>query len=198
MRRVAVVVISDRGDRYLPRCLASIDRFFPNEFITQRVIVDDPDHEYTASGAVRVGWGAVEDADFVFSVEEDFILTQGVDVEGMAAVLDAEENLASLCLLRQPWSQPEVDAGGIIQLYADQCTDRETLGHAWVQHRLFFSLNPCLVPRRVFSQGFEEGSEPRQTERLLAQGYVFGYWGRREDKPRCLHVGNVRAAGSVR
>ena len=197
--RVALVVISDRPhDLYLNRCLQSLDRFFPNECVVQRVLVDDPGHRYTASGAVRVGWEQVTDADWVFHCEEDFVLTQPVDVKSMAAVLDAEPNLASLCLLRQPWSHDEHRAGGIVPLYAEHMVDRETNGHRWVQHDRFFSLNPSLIPRRTFELGFPEGSEPAMTEQLLGKGFHFGYWGWRFDGPRCFHIGEIRSAGSVR
>lgn len=198
MRKVALVVISDRPpDLYLHRCLASIKRFVDHPFC-QKILIADEEHRLTASGAVNEGWSRVEDADWLLHVEEDFLLTESVDIEGMARVLTANPDLASLCLLRQPWSQPEVDAGGILGLYADQVTDRVTLGYPWVEHRLFFSLNPSLVPRKVFEQGFPEGSEPAQTERLLGQGMRFGYWGARTDEPRCLHIGELRSVGSVR
>lgn len=195
--KVALVVISDRpADLYLNRCLMSLKRFADYPFC-QKVLIRDEAHDFTASGAVNEAWSRV-DSDAVLHVEEDFLLTEPLDIEAMLTVLDAEPNLASLCLLRQPWSQPEHQAGGIIPLYAEHMTDRETLGYPWVEHDCFFSLNPSLVPRRVFEGGFPEGSEPAMTERLLAQGYRFGYWGARTDPPRCLHIGELRSVGSVR
>lgn len=193
---VALVVISDRRDLYLPRCFGSLIQYLDYD-LHQQILVADPEHRYTASGAVRAGWEQA-DADFVWHMEEDFLLTERVDIKGMAAVLDANEDLASLCLLRQPWSQPEVSAGGIIPLYGGHMTERETDGRPWVQHDRFFSLNPSLVPRRVYELGFPEGSEPAMTDMLLSKGFTFGYWGRRDGAPRCLHIGDVRAAGSVR
>lgn len=196
MRRVALVVISDRRDLYLPRCLESVKRHLGPT--CQQVVLADPDHEYTASGAVNAAWSQVRDADYVFHLEEDFVLTAAIDLLGMATVLDANLNLASLTLLRQPWSQPEHAAGGIIPLYAEHMVDRKTDGYPWVQHDRFFSLNPSLVPRRTFEYGFPEGSEPAMTEQLLRRGFHFGYWGSRHDSPRCLHIGEYRSVGSVR
>lgn len=129
-------------------------------------------------------------------MEEDFVLTQPVDIEAMAEVLDAEPGLAQLVLKRQPWHPAEVAAGGVIEQLPD-VVERETNGHPWVEHRHGFSLNPCLIPRRVFQRGFTEGSEPANTRRLLAAGFHFGYWGARHDDPRCLHIGAVRADGST-
>lgn len=177
---------------YLPRCLESLSQYADYPFC-QRVIVEDPEHQWTASGAVNEAWSQV-DADYLLHVEEDFLLTEPVDFEAMARVLDANENLAHLVLKRQPWNGDEVAAGGIIEQRPHDYIDREH----YVEHRNFFSLNPGLVPRRVFSQGFPEGSEPAITQRLLEQGYHFGYWGKRSDPPRCLHIGEHRSVGSVR
>lgn len=198
IRSLALVVISDRGDLYLPRCLESIKRHLHHP-VAQRITIDDPYHRYTASGAVNAAWRQVrDDIDFVWHQEEDFLLTEEVDIEGMASVLAQEPQLASLCLLRQPWSPPELEAGGIVEMSPQDYTDRKTRGHPWLEHRKWFSLNPSLVPRRVFEQGFPEGSEPAQTQRLLDQGYVFGYWGARGEAPRVEHIGELRAVGSVR
>lgn len=196
-RKVALVVISDRGDLYLPGCRASVDEHVQFPFC-QIVVVADPEHTMTASGAVDAGWRAVADADFVLHLEEDFVFTGPVDIEAMAAVLDAEEQLAHLVLKRQAWSPEEVAAGGVIECDPAGFFDRDTEGHRWVEHRKWFSLNPSLVPRRVFEHGFPEGSEPAMTQRLLDKGFHFGFWGHSADPPRSWHVGEVRAAGSVR
>lgn len=189
-----MVLISDRGDTYLPVCVESINRHFEYP-IVQTVLVADEGHEYTASGAVNKAWSQVDDeVEFVFHVEEDFLLTAPVDVDAMCDVLDTYASLAHLVLKRQPWSDVEHAAGGIIEMNPASYVDRP----GWVEHTNFFSLNPSLVPRRVFEQGFPEGSEPAQTWRLLDQGYVFGFWGGRYDDPRCHHIGALRAAGSRR
>lgn len=188
------MLISDRGDTYLPRCVESLHEHLDYP-VAQTILIDDPRHEHTASGAVNQAWTQVADnIDYVFHVEEDFILNGPVDFDAMCDVLDANPRLAHLVLKRQPWSDVEHAAGGIIEMRPDSYVDRD----GWVEHINFFSLNPSIVPRRVFEQGFPEGSEPAQTERLLAQGYVFGFWGDRNDPPRCHHIGAVRAAGSRR
>lgn len=134
----------------------------------------------------------------MFHAEEDFTYNEPVDLEPMMDVLDAEHRLAHLVLKRQPWNGDEIAAGGIIEQWPHDVTDRVTCGHAWTEHCKFFSLNPCLVPRRVFGLGFPEGSEPAMTEILLDRGFYFGYWGARQDPPRVTHIGEYRSVGSVR
>lgn len=196
---MALVVISDRPhDLYLDRCLASIERHLTFPF-AQTIVFSDPEHRVTASGAVREAWAQVDDTvDFVWHAEEDFIYTEPVDLQSMMAVLDADHRLAHLVLKRQPWNGDEIAAGGIIEQWPQDVVDRETVGHSWVEHCKFFSLNPCLVPRRVFELGFPEGSEPAMTELLLGKGFYFGYWGARFDPPRVTHIGELRSADSVR
>lgn len=134
----------------------------------------------------------------MWHAEEDFTYNAPVDVAAMMDVLDADHRLAHLVLKRQPWNGDEIAAGGIIEQWPQDVMDRETAGNPWVEHCKFFSLNPCLVPRRVFELGFPEGSEPAMTELLLGKGFYFGYWGARSDPPRVTHIGELRSAGSVR
>lgn len=197
-RRIALVLVSDREDLYLPACVEALNRYLEYP-VAQTVLLADPGHQYTASGAVNAAWSQIDnDVDFVFHMEEDFVLTAPVDIDAMCDVLDAEPRLAHLVLKRQPWNSDEIAAGGIIEQWPHDVTDRTTLGHRWVEHTKFFSLNPCLVPRRVFAGGFPEGSEPAMTDLLMGRGFYFGYWGGREEPPKVAHIGAVRSAGSIR
>lgn len=189
-----MVLISDRGDQYLPWCVESLNTHIQYP-VAQTVLVSDEAHEYTASGAVNQAWSEIgDDIDYVVHVEEDFVLTAPLDVDAMCDVLDTYASLAHLVLKRQPWNSEEIAAGGIIEQRPHDYVDRP----GWVEHTNFFSLNPSIVPRRVFAQGFPEGSEPAQTQRLLEHGYVFGFWGGRYDEPRCHHIGEHRHPQSRR
>ncbi len=199
MRTVALAVISDRPrDLYLDRCLASLAEHVAYPF-AQTIVLQDEQHRFTASGAVNQAWAQADDSvEFIWHAEEDFTYNGPVDLDPMMRVLDADHRLAHLVLKRQPWNGDEIAAGGIIEQWPHDVTDRITGGHAWVEHTKFFSLNPCLVPRRVFEFGFPEGSEPAMTQALLDRGYYFGYWGHRSDPPRVTHIGELRSVGSVR
>lgn len=184
--RVALVVISDRGDRYLPRCLDSL----PDFPWCQQVIVEDPLHEYDQNEVISYAWSQVGDAEFAFHCEEDFVL-HDAPMADMVRVLDENPDLANLVLKRQPWSDVEVRAGGIIECFPDSYEDRE----GFVGHRRFFSLNPCIIPRHVVNMGWA-GSEGDMTDRCIEAGLWFGFYGKRHDAPRVTHIGDVKGCAS--
>lgn len=171
---------------YLPRCLEALDRIaYPFD---QEIVVRDPGHVYDQNEVVRHAWGQVE-TDFVFHLEEDFLLHE-LDVPKMVAVLQANPDLANLVLKRQPWNAEECAAGGIIECFPDSYEDCD----GFVRHRRFFSLNPSVIPRHVIDMGWA-GSEGDMTDRCLAEGLSFAFYGARHDPPRCTHIGEVRGCG---
>lgn len=191
---IGVVVVSDRGDLYLPGCLANLEEVLPG---TEPILVDDQDHKLGMAGAVRRGmrfarWGEFE---YVLWVEEDFRFNSRPPLEDMRTILDNHPFCAQVVLKRQPWSVEEHAAGGIIEMAPDEYTDNMTAGIPWVEHRRIFSLNPCLIPRRIFELGWPDGNEAEQTERLVASNYFFAFYGRRDDAPLVTHVGHERGKG---
>lgn len=188
---VGLVVISDRGDLYLPDCLASVDEMVETAF-SFRTVVDDRDHHMGMAGAVREGWRRALDAgcDFVFHVEEDFRLLEPVDIEevwfGQPSIATAQ-----VVLKRQPWSAEEIAAGGIVECNPDDYTEYE----GYTFHERIFSLNPCVVPRRVMELGWPDGNEAEFTQRCLAADLVFAFLGGKFDPPKVEHVGTRRGDG---
>ena len=201
---VGLVVISDRGDRYLPGCLASLAEFVDYPF-SFRTIVDDREHRLGMAGAVREGWGRALDAgcDLVVHWEEDFLATEPVDVGDLAAVLDRAPHLAQVVLKRQPWSPEEHAAGGIIECHPDEYVQVSSFSPfspwervvRWTEHQRIFSLNPCVVSRAVLELGWPDGNEAEMTRKLTDLGYWFAFAGNKFDPPRVLHVGAERSQG---
>lgn len=206
---VALVVVSDGRLEYLDACLQTVRQYLVSPVITHARLVSDSgvrgihrraegfeviDHPERRglAAAVQSAWADLPgDIDFVFHLEEDFILTAPVEIELMAKTLEATPGLAQLVLKRQAWSVEERAAGGIIEMHPDQYTDRA----GWVEHRRIFSLNPCLIPRPLVDLGWPATNEAGFTEQLVASGWRFGFWGARDDPPRCLHIGVHRSAG---
>lgn len=184
-RRIALVVISDRGDLYLPKCLATLDAFGFD--FAQRIVMEDPTHRWDQNEVVVEAWSRVgSDIDYVFHLEEDFLF-QELDIAGMVRVLEANPDLAQVVLKRQPWNHLEHAAGGIMEQWPDEYEDCD----GFLRHRRIFSLNPCLIPRHVVAKGWA-GSEGDMTGRCLEEGLAFAFYGARQDPPRCIHVGEVR------
>jgi len=194
---VALLYVSDRQELYLPGCRASVEQHLTGwDF---ELLVDDRDHELGLAGAVQQGWKTAlsEGADYVWHLEEDFLLVADIDISRLQWILDHHPHLAQVVLKRQPWSPTEQIAGGIIEQDPAMYVERRAWGHniTWTEHHQIFSLNPCLIPRRVLEMGWPAGNEAEMTDRLIEAGYRFAFYGAKTDPPRCVHVGAERAAG---
>lgn len=204
---IALVVVSDGRDTYTEQSMGSLGNL-KTVFSHQRVVDDSGGTSGLAwpspwevvrhqsrrglAAAVQSAWaGLPSDITHVFHLESDFVVAEPVDVEAMADTLDANPALAQLVLKRQPGNPVEAAAGGIIETAPDEYIDRD----GWVEHHRIFSLNPCLIPAPVVSEGWPAGNEAEQTARLLAAGWSFGFWGARHDPPRVIHIGTRRAQG---
>lgn len=151
--------------------------------------------------AMQAVWALARNWDTAsfFLLEEDFVFTTDVNVDDLAAVLDAHPYLTQMALVRQPWFHNEQEHGGLIPALEAQgqrfveCTDGQ---HVWIEHRACFTGNPSLIPRATFERDWPEGdwSESRFGRALFdadpaARG---AYWGRRTDRPRVEHIGHER------
>lgn len=179
-------MISDRGDLYLPRCLESLPPFPWH----QQIIIEDPTHRFGQNEVIEHAWSQVDDrTTHLAHVEEDFVL-HDFPVLDLVRILDANPDLANIVLKRQPWSDVEHRAGGIIECFPDSYEDCD----GFLRHRRFFSLNPSIIPKRVIDMGWA-GSEGDMTDRCIAKGMSFAFYGARHDPPRCTHIGEVRGCG---
>jgi hypothetical protein len=199
---IVTCFVSDRRDLYLPKCMKSYNEHVAPLDHTLWHLVDDHEHQLGMAGAVQAAWdwALSTGADFLLHVEEDFLFHRPVPVEDLITILDNNPQLAQVVLKRQPWSPEEHQAGGIPQLYPDRYDDRECHGIKWLETNWLFSLNPCLIPRRVLELGWPSGpigvgNESGMTEKLVDKGYSFGLYGTREDDPMCIHVGAMRGEG---
>lgn len=193
---IGIVVVSDRGDRYLPDCLDNVAKWVRPALPLH--IVDDCEHHLGMAGAVQAGFAHAVAADwrYVLWVEEDFRFNGHPPLAEMVAILDRNPQLAQVVLKRQAWSMEERSVGGIMELHPDDYTQR-TLGPLcdFVEHSRIFSLNPCLIRRRVLELGWPETNEAGFTERCIDAGYTFAFYGNRAHPPLVTHVGDVRAHG---
>jgi hypothetical protein len=202
---IVAVFVSDRpADLYLDDCVESVRRNLPVTYADMLChTVYDLDHRLGMAGAVQAGfdWVLSTDAEYVLWIEEDFLFDE-LPLAEMRYVLDRNPHLAQVVLKRQPWSDYEKAAGGQIETNPSAYTQCKAFGRnvSWVEHSTLFSLNPCLIPRRVVELGWPSGpigvgNETGMTEKCVDAGYRFAYFGRIEDPPRCEHVGHVRGSG---
>lgn len=224
---IVLIVMTDGRRRCIAETIPSLRRALTGR-VTRRVIHDDsgdldyrewlgvqfPDFELITTGARSGFGGAYANAwrwlsshtaePFVFSTEDDFTFNRPVDLDRLAGVLDQHPWLAQLALRRQPWNDAERAAGGIVEQHPRdyvECFDGD--GNRWLEHRRFFTTNPCLYRRALLDVGWPEGaqSEGRFGIRLFAEGFdgvpgcdvQAGYWGARASQPWVHHIGDERA-----
>lgn len=144
---------------------------------------------------------------YVVYLEGDFVLTRDVDWRDLAAVLDANPQLAQMALVRNAVNDGEIRAGGLVESRPGQFHERETPSwktvgtapyemaappHRWLEEREFFTTNPSIMRRSFMQENpwvydgrpFCEG---RYGIGLREEGFSFGFWGCGE--VWCEHVG---------
>jgi hypothetical protein len=169
-------------------------------------IVSDPAGRRGYDGAIRAVWEHLRwhpgRFHYVFWLEDDFVFERDVDVDAMSVVLSRSQNLAQLVLLRQPVNEQERAAGGIVQVAPGEFTERELVRWRWMEHRRFWSHNPCLFRRTLLAtRDWPHGahSEGRFGMRLLEDPDLrFGFWGAKDDPPAVTHIGDIPAIGDLR
>lgn len=223
---IALLVITDGREDYLSDCVASAMAHLCGP-ITERVMYDDTgDDNYRRSladryptfrhinagsrqgfgGAIRAAWSYLAEHSatrWVFHLEQDFTFNRPVDLAAMGRVLHDNPHLVQLALRRQPWSDHEVVAGGVVEQHPDAYAEHHSAFGSWLEHRLFFTTNPSLYRRSLCSTTWPEGgnSEGHYSHHLLQAGSPevdgervrFGYWGTRDSGEAVHHIGHQRA-----
>jgi hypothetical protein len=223
---VALLVMTDGRDAYLDRSLASASEMLDG--ITTRWMHDDtgddayrrqlarryPQYQQLGRGPRRGFGGAIQWAwanlaaaaadTFVFHLEADFLFRTPLDLRVWCQLLTERPYLAQMATRRQAWNPDEIAAGGVIEQHPNDYVDhRDHAGQQWLEHRRFFTTNPCLYRRSLCFTGWPDvkHSEGIFGHRLLAGGTPettaeevrFGFWGTRTDRPAVEHIGHDRA-----
>ena len=160
-------------------------------------------------GAIRNAWEFLRRYDtnpFIFHLEDDFTFNTPVFLNPICYLLSHRQYLAQMALLRQPWNDIERSAGGIIESRPGAFvarTERQNDGieYKWMEHREFFTTNPCIYPRRLIeTTDWPTGneSEGHYGVQLKEHGFggvagsevKFGYW--RHNLELVTHIGKER------
>lgn len=155
-------------------------------------------------GAIRCGWQWLMEAEaikYIYHLEEDFLHEEPIDIEAMLTILDDDEQLAQIALVRDPVAAHEHAAGGLIESRpCEFYQETVTIGPrwnpikeiTWLSHTSFFTTNPCLYRTRLthkYDWPIGTDSEARFGDRLIAEGYHFGFLGSFGDRPKVKHIG---------
>lgn len=138
------------------------------------------------AGAIASAWNELRErsqAKFIFHLEQDFVFTRRVVVDSMARILRRHKYIAQIALIRQPCNPFERQHGGLIESHPDWYTLKHgemspysgVDGLSWLEHRSFFTCNPCLYRRDLLTLGWPEHRDGRYSEdtfhrRLLTEG----------------------------
>lgn len=163
-----LIILSNRRDQYLSDTIDSIDEHVTG--FDRLTIVDDSGDIHWRSSCAYLGDEIVPVADGpagyttamrkVFEVadgehvalwEEDFRAIDTVDLAAMAELLDERPHLAEVVALRGPWFANERESGGVLEARPD---DRFELVDGLIEHRAFWSTNPCVIPRRTLDREY--------------------------------------------
>lgn len=138
---------------------------------------------------VQQAWDVLGPDEWVFHLEGDFLVREA-PLDVMRSVLGQYPWVAQMVLERQPVSPEEFAAGGLV---GAQCIPSAVARGTWREQDHLFSFNPCVYHSTAATKA---GTETHVTQRLRADGWTFGLWGRQGDPPRCEHIGVQGGMGS--
>jgi glycosyltransferase involved in cell wall biosynthesis len=216
---IALVIVGNGRLDYLTRTMAAAEQHLPP--VDHRILIDDsgdPDVIARLQSDEFAGWmrvvhptnlgmaAAVNTAahtshlhiDHLVYLEDDMELISPLPIHRACEILDDDKTIAQVLFSRQPLHPLEED-GGVLGGLVKQATEWET--HAdYTTHDTLFSLNPCVIPRRVFGMEWPSGpigvgNETGMTRKLLGLGYRFAAWGTPGNCPQLVHhIGELRGA----
>lgn len=149
-------------------------------------------------GTIQRGWSMIDpDADYVLHLEDDFVVSSGVELDAMIDILEENTHLAQLVLKRQPWSPEEKAVGGIVEQWPECYSEHgDDIDGLWTEHRLFWSTNPCVYRTAMTDFGWPDGPrcEEAFTQKIRDDGpaWRFAFWGGKFDPPAVEHIGDER------
>lgn len=136
---------------------------------------------------------------WVFWLEDDFEVTEPIDLRSMADILATNPSYSQVMLRRQPWFPAEIEAGGFVEQNPDAYTEHVgSWGTSWLEHQLGHWTNPHLTTRSFLIENpwpSGAGSERAFGRQVKAKGYRSAILGRRTDPPKVLHMGERRGTG---
>lgn len=216
-RGIDVVVISAGRQRYISRTIDSFKTHVSGSFV-RRTIQDDsgdprfgrwlrrayPDWDIHTTpgklgytGAMRSIWEYERQQNgtgspYIFHLEEDFTFDRDVELDDLIAVLEYDQSLAQVALLRQAWAPAEIRVGGIIAERPETYEHLSADGIPYLRHRNFWTTNPCVYRRSLIDDGWPDsrGSEQVFGRGQWKQGRYAAFIG--DGEPWVTHIGDER------
>jgi hypothetical protein len=145
--------------------------------------------------AMISAWSQIS-GDFVFHLEEDFLILEDIPVTQLAEVLFERPYLKQMALLRQPLARNHIRKGGIIKAHPERYTPMTDGKYNWLEHRVNFTCNPCVYPTALTKEYpwvSTKGSEGGYGNLLFAnKENKCAYWGTVDEPHKVEHVGIIK------
>lgn len=196
MKWLSAVIVANNRPEYLEEVYAALRQHHP---IIRGVTVNDDHHEGMAVNVNRAwDWALAQNTKYVLHLEDDMKLLAPLPLRAAIRTLDQHPMVAQMVFKRHPWwgSPIEQRTGDVLSAITEQSVT--VIEHdTWTEYDGIFSLNPCIIPRRILQMGWPSGplgvgNESGMTKKLLAGGYTFGMWGHIGDEPYIEHIGHQR------
>lgn len=193
-----LTVLSTGRQQYLDRMLASLDEHLHPAPAEMFVFTDEERIGQCAAHARCWQHAAESGFDWVFHIEEDFVVLRPIDVEHMTELMYAQPHLFQLSLMRQAWGA-EIEWGGYVAKDPGWYQRRTDNGWEWIETTRNWANAPTLFRTdlaREFPWPVEPGCETTIGPQMLARYPEgrFGILGLGE--VQACHIGVERAVGS--
>jgi len=215
MSRVSLVVITDGRQACIERTIDRFNSIINYSFFEKIIINDSADPAYDKflnnrfpdfrivshetrrglAGAVQSAWSEVDsNSEYVFHLEDDFLLNRPIDIDKMIELLVNNKHLVQMALVRAAVNPPEEEVGGFVFQNLQDYHQKEE----FFEHGRLFTLNPCIYPMSTVAIGWpDHGGESEFTSKVhsISKDYQFGFYGNIYDEPLVTHIGGRRSEG---
>lgn len=144
--------------------------------------------------SVQTAWQEVpSDTDYIWHQENDFIFNEPVKLHEMINPLILNPMIGQVALLRQPWYDDEIEAGGLYEVGYRDYRSMNVGGIDLVGQTMFFTHNPSIY-RAKHALQIDNYNELGYAKYLMTHHNIktFCYLGKKSDKPKVEHIGKVK------
>lgn len=169
-----LVIVDDSGNRDWVREYRDMRVRYSSGRIRAPKVIATNGEGYNA--AMRAVCAEAGDEEFFFW-EEDFVMTTPIELRMMSLILEENPDLAQIALLRGPHFPIEHEQGGVIEALVAKGHRMEERPPGIIVQSATFTGNPSVWRAGIAKGGWPAGrwSEDRMRDRLLKEGYKFGY-----------------------
>ncbi len=215
INKVSLVVITDGRQSCIEQTINRFNQTIEYPFFEKIIVDDSADLRYHTflsnrfpeftiishetrrglAGAVISAWASIsKDSDYIFHLEDDFLIDRPLDINYMATILIQNPHLAQIALVRAPVNPPEEEVGGFVFQHLEDYSQKEN----FFEHDRLFTLNPSLYPMSTVAVGWPVGGgESEFTSKIHSfnKEYKFAFLGEIYSSPYVTHIGGQRSEG---